>query len=85
MGPRRSATYPVRGSIALLLLVTLTQGCTRPYHTFADYPGFEEYYRDRCVSPPAPPSERDLELLRKYRPRFVLPPGGAYPVDFYRD
>ena len=59
--------------------------CAGNYHTFADYPGFEEYYLDRCKTPPQPPREGDLELLNKFRPRLILPPGGAYPIDFYRD
>jgi hypothetical protein len=30
-------------------------------------------------------SEKDLQLLEKHRPRFVLSPGESKPIDFYRD
>jgi hypothetical protein len=65
-------------------------GCeteTKGYRTFADYPGFKEYYADHCRDgEPLPLTvDQDKELLHKYRPRLVLPPGGQYPIDFYRD
>jgi len=59
--------------------------CGEKYHTFADYPGFKQYYQDRCQTPLPLPSEKDLELLEKFRPRLILPPGGSFPIDFYRD
>ena len=71
--------------IFLLLIPLFIPGCAGNYHTFADYPGFKEYYQDRCETPPPSPSEKDLDLLEKFRPRFILPPGGSYPIDFYRD
>jgi hypothetical protein len=72
--------------LILLLLIPLAfTNCAGKYHTFADYPGFKEYYQTRCDTPPLPPAEKDQKLLEKYRPRFVLPPGGSYPIDFYRD
>ncbi len=78
-----------RGSVGILLLLVLmlfsSTGCAKKYHTFADHPGFEEYYRDRCASPPPDPTAHERGLLEKFRPRFILPPGGAYPIDFYRD
>ena len=75
-----------RTLLILILLIPLTiSNCAGDYHTFADYPGFKEYYQARCDTPPLPPAEKDLELLEKYRPRFLLPPGGSYPIDFYRD
>lgn len=57
------------------------------YRTFADYPGFKEYYSNHCPKGKPQPSipEDDKDLLRKYRPRLILPPGGRYPIDFYRD
>lgn len=75
--------------IYLVLLLTLflptNSNGAGSYHTFADYPGFKEYYQDRCKTPPLPPTGKDRELLEKYRPRFILPPGGSYPIEFYRD
>jgi hypothetical protein len=74
-------------SISLLIVTSSVciSGCAGEYHTFADYPGFKEYYQDRCETPPPPTTEKDRELLEKFRPRFILPPGGSYPIDFYRD
>ena len=69
----------------LILLLPAISNCEGKYHTFADYPGFKEYYQDRCATPPLPSTEKDRELLEKFRPRFILPPGGSYPIDFYRD
>jgi len=68
-----------------VIISLINLSCTGKYHTFADRPGFDEYYRDRCRIPPPPVTEKDRLLLEKYRPRFVLPPGGSYPLDFYRD
>lgn len=72
--------------LAGLLLFSHT-GRAHPYETFADYPGFREYYAGRCKDgrPLSPPDDHDKELLRRYSPRIVLPPGGRYPIDFYRD
>jgi hypothetical protein len=67
----------------------LCTGCSRPteYESFSDYPGFGEYFKDRCSEREAAPSvtEEDRRLLSKYSPRIILPPGGRYPVNFYRD
>ena len=71
--------------VILILMLQANFNCAGKYHTFADYPGFREYYGQRCVTPPPSPTEKDKELLQRFRPRFILPPGGSYPVDFYRD
>lgn len=75
-------------SAALALIMSLS-GCSGNqgrYHSFADHPGFSEYYSDRCREGDSPATEaRDQELLSRHRPRIVLPPGGLYPIDFYRD
>jgi hypothetical protein len=76
--------------IIMTVVILAAAGCVSKktsYRTFADYPGFKEYYSDRCSkSKPLPPiTEDDQDLLRKYRPRLILPPGGRYPIDFYRD
>ena len=70
--------------IALSAILILTS-CAGNYHTFADVPGFKEYYQDRCTAPPQPITDNDRELLERFRPRFILPPGGSFPIDFYRD
>ncbi len=74
--------------IALIgLLLFVCAGETRAHETFADYPGFKEYYVGRCKDgqPLSPPDDHDKELLQQYSPRLILPPGGRYPIDFYRD
>lgn len=70
--------------VGILILITVSN-CGGKYHTFADHPGFKEYYQDRCKTPPPEPSTKERKLLEKYKPRFILPPGGSYPIDFYRD
>ena len=75
---------------AAMILAFALPGCgtdSKGYRTFADYPGFKEYYAGHCSAgePIAFTSDADKELLRKYRPRLILPPGGQYPIDFYRD
>ncbi|MEK7374362.1 MAG: hypothetical protein AABZ85_04965, partial [Thermodesulfobacteriota bacterium] len=69
--------------------ILLLAGC-RPesdsYRTFADFPGFASYYADRCAGgDPGPPKTEARELLIRYRPRFILPPGSIRPISFYRD
>jgi len=55
------------------------------YHTFADYPGFAEYFEGTCRSESEElPPDIEKALLSRYRPRFILPPGGERPLDFYR-
>ncbi len=74
--------------IALIgLLLFACAGETRAHETFADYPGFKEFYAGRCKDGrPIPFSDdHDKELLQRYSPRLILPPGGRYPIDFYRD
>ncbi len=76
--------------VAAIVLGFALSGCgteSKGYRTFADYPGFKEYYADHCRDGGPAPLTRDVdkELLRKHSPRLILPPGGQYPIDFYRD
>lgn len=86
---RGSTGGPALISATVAVCLALTVGGCRPvgktYRSFADYPGFDEYYGGRCREEEPPPAEEDRELLRRYRPRLVLPGGGRYPIDFYRD
>ena len=77
----------IKSIIPAFLLLTLLAitNCAGNYPTFADMPGFAEYYRDRCATTMPQPSGEDFKLLKKFRPRFILPPGGSYPIDFYRN
>ena len=73
-----------------ITLLSLAKGgsCRSPegYHSFADYPGFAELFADHCrAGEKAPFGEKEKDLLRRYQPRFILPPGGEPPLDFYRD
>jgi hypothetical protein len=56
------------------------------YSTFADYPGFSEYYGEKCSDKISLTiSDKNRELLERFSPRFILPPENHYPVDFYRE
>lgn len=90
----RSGSPPEGGltthTVLPVLLAVLLSGCGsrgETYRSFTDYPGFREYYGERCRTIPDEPSltRKERDLLRKYRPRFVMAPGGQLPIDFYRD
>ena len=79
----------LNGIATATAVVLLLAGC-RPesdrYRTFADFPGFAEYYAGRCAGgDPGPPGTEDRELLMRFRPRFILPPGSIRPIGFYED
>jgi len=75
--------------LVIPVFVIVSSGCSgsdKGYHSFADRPGFAQYYQDRCQDQDLQtPENSDIELLKRFRPRIVLAPGGLYPVDFYRD
>jgi len=77
------------GIAAATAVVLLLAGCRREsdrYRTFADFPGFASYYARRCAGgDPGPPAMKDRELLKRFRPRFILPPGSIRPVGFYEE
>ncbi|GAB4240621.1 MAG: hypothetical protein OHK0028_18830 [Deltaproteobacteria bacterium] len=76
----------IAGTVAVLLLLTGCGPGSDRYRTFADLPGFATYYAGRCADgDPGPPKTEDRELLMRYRPRFILPPGSIRPIGFYRD
>jgi len=80
--------YASGWSVVVLALIVLLADCSNnsSYHSFADRPGFREYYSGRCTGGDFPVQDRSDELLLlRYRPRIILPPGGLYPIDFYRD
>ena len=64
--------------------LALLAGCGRGDVNFSQEGGFAEYF---TAHPPetTPASPADQELLRHYRPRFMLPPGHPGPIDFYAD
>lgn len=52
--------------------------------TFAQHPGFAEFYQANPRSEAAAnPAEQ--ALLQRYRPRLFIGPGQEGPIDFYRD
>lgn len=67
-----------------LLLGIALGGCTGSDTNFSQYQGFAEYF---TAHPPRrqSPTVEERVLLAQYRPRFLLPPGHAGLVDFYRD
>ncbi len=69
----------------LVLFLLITGAAAREHGTFADYPGFSDYYGQRCDATRMPLSAGDQLLLQRFRPRFILPPKGQFPVDFYAD
>lgn len=64
--------------------LALSAGCGRDSVNFSQEPGFAEYFAAHppATTPAAPP---DQELLRRHRPRFLLPPGHPGAIDFYAD
>ncbi|MEX0607110.1 MAG: hypothetical protein WD138_03665, partial [Halofilum sp. (in: g-proteobacteria)] len=52
--------------------------------TFAQHPGFDEWF---AANPPAPyaASRAERELLQRYRPHLRVPGSASGPLDFYRD
>ncbi|GAB4362299.1 MAG: hypothetical protein Kow00128_01940 [Deltaproteobacteria bacterium] len=83
--PARFALFLIAAAAGLLPSAACRYPARTKVHSFADYPGFREYYRDRCRTPEPPPGPQDRALLEQFRPRFFLPPGGKPPIDFYRD
>ena len=78
--------HGIAGTAAVLLLLAGCRPGSDSYRTFADFPGFATYYAGRCAGgDPGPPKTEDRELLMRYRPRFILPPGSIRPIGFYRD
>jgi hypothetical protein len=59
-------------------------GCEHNTRNFSQYPGFAEYF---SANPPSHdlPSLNDRQLLRRFKPRFMIANGQAKPIDFYRD
>lgn len=52
--------------------------------TFAQHPGFAEYFAANPRSD-APASADEQALLQRYRPRLFIGPDQEGPIDFYRD
>lgn len=76
----------IAGTTAFLLLLAGCRTESDGHRTFADFPGFASYYAGRCADgDPGPPRTEDRDLLMRFRPRFILPPGSTRPISFYRD
>lgn len=69
---------------SLLGLALLLTACGEEEGTFAQYPGFPEYYAENPRSDRAA-TEADQALLQRYRPRLFIGPDQEGPIDFYRD
>ncbi len=81
MNRHRAACWLV-GAVLVLSL----PGCffKSDLHGFATWPGFDEHFQKY---PPTDtlPTAQEKTLLARYRPRLILPPGHAGPIDFYAD
>lgn len=66
------------------IIAFFSAGFSRGGEPFSQYPGFAEYF---AAHPPgrAVPDQADQMLLRRFRPRFMLPPGHSGLIDFYGD
>lgn len=73
----------LRRALPILISFLLT-ACGEEEGTFAQYPGFAEYYAANPRSQ-TPPLQEDRELLRRYRPRLFIGPEQEGPIDFYAD
>ena len=71
------------GACAWGLALLLTAGCAEG-QTFAQYPGFAEWFAEHPPDP-RPPTAAERELLRQYRPVLRTTPAHPGPLDFYRD
>jgi len=69
--------------VPALAALLLTAGGARA-ETFAQYPGFDEWF---AAHPPQAeiPAPADRALLRRHRPLLFVPPSAPGPIDFYRD
>ncbi len=70
--------------VGLLTLSLVACGVRGDVRGFSSYPGFSEYFAGHPAEK-SEPNVHDRELLTRYRPRLILPPGHAGPIDFYRD
>jgi len=69
---------------AALFPALLLAACGDDERTFAQYPGFPEYY---AANPrrEADPTPEHAALLERYRPRLFIGAGQEGPIDFYAD
>ncbi len=74
--------------IEFVLIAFTSCSGQRPEHkSFADYPGFKEYYKDKCTEETNLSfiTKEEKDLVTKFSPVLILPPGSHGPIDFYRD
>lgn len=71
-------------AFGVFLAATVTAGCSSASANFSQYPGFADYFAGHPRSSVLPTGD-EQDLLRRHRPRWMLPPGHAGAVDFYRD
>lgn len=83
-GARRSAWRFLPGGLLCAALAVALASCTLAPTNFSQYPGFGAYYAAHPRGREAA-SAQEQALLQRFRPRFMLPPGHAGMIDFYRD
>ena len=75
----------MNGLLCAALTVTFAlTACTHAPTNFSQYPGFAAYYAAHPRRGETA-SAQERALLQRFRPRFMLPPGHAGMIDFYRD
>lgn len=75
----------MNGLLCAALTVTFAlTACTHAPTNFSQYPGFAAYYAAHPRRGETASAE-ERALLQRFRPRFMLPPGHAGIIDFYRD
>jgi len=72
------------GTLATLLAGAIALGGCSGAETFAQYPGFAEWFAAHPPNP-EPADAAGRALLQRYRPRLYVPAGASGPLDFYRD
>ncbi|MFT6917366.1 MAG: hypothetical protein ACJAWL_003724 [Motiliproteus sp.] len=73
-----------REAILAVSVLTLLIGCSRSWHNFSQYPGFEGYYNQHPRSDRAA-SAAEQTLLTRFQPRLYLDAVSEGPLSFYRD
>ncbi|MDX1527343.1 MAG: hypothetical protein R3337_01875 [Gammaproteobacteria bacterium] len=73
-----------RLEVIFLAMLVPVSAAGAPETNFSQHPGFDRYFAD---NPPSSntPSAAERALLKRYRPRILIPENQPGPIDFYRD
>ena len=84
MAHRTSRLTTSAARARLLLLLVLSVPAPVAAGNFSQYPGFDAW-REAARRDPLPATPHEQRLLRRHRPRLLLPAAHPGPIDFYRD